>query len=175
MGRAQIEAAIRAAFAGVALGGGTSLRQTALLDASDEEVAQEELDAVRAGEVTDDWTQVPGAELTAGALAQLDADGLRYYVPALLLWLLRHYDDAAERAADEAVGLTVIGTLGSIAPSELFADELYEVYDGFTPGQQAAIAAYLEALPTLVRLDESDAERVAIAMDEYWGQYLPGG
>jgi hypothetical protein len=173
MDRAGVEAAIREAFAGVVLGDGTSLRQTAALDASDEEVPRDELDAARRGEVTADWTRIPAAELTAGALAELDAEGLRYYLPALLLWLLDHYDDAAARASDEGVGMTVIGTLGSLAPSELFADELYEVYDGFTPAQRAALATTLEALPTLVHLDDADAERVAIAMDEYWSQFLP--
>jgi hypothetical protein len=171
--RSALEAAIRAAFADVTLGAGTSLRQTAALDASDGEVPRDELDAARRGEVTDDWTQIPAAELTSGVLAQLDAEGLRYYLPALLLWVLDHYDDAAARASDESVGLTVIGTLGSLAPSELFADELYLIYDGFTPEQRSALAGALEALPTLLHLDEADAERVAIAMDEYWSQFLP--
>ena len=173
--RSEVEAAIRAAFGGVTLGAGTSLRQTAALDASDEEVPRDELDAARRGEITDDWTQVSAADLTSGALAQLDGDGLRYYLPALVLWILDHYDDAAGRATDEGVGMTVIGTLGSLAPSELFADELYEVYDGFTPAQRSALAGALEALPTLVHLDDADAERVAIALDEYWSQFLPAG
>lgn len=172
--RAAVEAKIRAAFAGVTLGDGVSLRQAALLDASDEEASAVELAGARAGEITDDWASIPADELARDNIAQLDAAGLRYYLPALALWLLDRYDDAALRLADEGVGMTVIGVIGALAPSELFADELYEVYDGFTPAQRDALAGYMAALPALVSLDELDAERVAIAVEEYWSQFGQG-
>lgn len=173
--RAVIEAALREAFAGVTLGGGVSLRQAALLDATDEEAEAGEIARARTGEVIDDWAAIPAAELARDNIAQLDAAGLRYYLPALAIWLLDRYDDAAGRLADEGVGLTVIGVLGALAPSDLFADELYEVYDGFTAAQRAALAAYVAALPALVHLEPSDAERVAVAIDEYWSQFSPAG
>jgi hypothetical protein len=170
--RAAIEAAIREAFAGVVLGDGVSLRQAALLDASDEEASAGELASVRGSEVVDDWAAIPAAELARDNIAQLDAAGLRYYLPALALWLLDRYDDAALRLADEGVGMTVIGVIGALAPSELFADELYEIYDGFTSSQRAALAGYVAALPSLVALGETDAERIDIAIDEYWSQFF---
>jgi hypothetical protein len=174
-GRAAIEAAIRAAFAGVTLGDGVSLRQAALLDASDEEASVAALARARDGEIVDDWAALPPDELARDNIAQLDGAGLRYYLPALTLWLLDHYDDAAARLADVGVGMTVIGTIGALAPSELFADEIYEVYDGFTDAHRRALAGYVAALPALVHLDAQDAERVALAIDEYWSQFLPGG
>jgi len=70
------------------------------------------------------------------------------------------------------VGMTVIGVIGALAPSELFADELYEIYDGFTSSQRAALAGYVAALPSLVALGETDAERIDIAIDEYWSQFF---
>jgi hypothetical protein len=173
MDRAAVEAEIRAAYAGVTLGAGISLRQTVALDAADDEPSPAELDALRRDEEVDDWTRVPEEDLTAGAVAYLDGEGLRYYLPALLVWLLDRYDDTDRRARDEDVEMTVIGTIGSLAPSDLFADELYEVYDGFTPTQRRAVAAYVDALPTLVHLRETDADRLSQAVEEYWGQFLP--
>jgi hypothetical protein len=171
--RAAVEAAIRAAFAGVVLGDGVSLRQAALLDASDEEASAAELARARGDDMVDDWTAIPAGELARDNVAQLDAAGLRYYLPALAIWLLDRYDDAAGRLADEGVAMTVIGTLGALAPSELFADELYEIFDGFTSRQREALAAYVTALPELVHLDDADAERVAVAVEEYWSQFGP--
>ena len=172
--RAVVEASIRAAFAGVTLGDGVSLRQAALLDASDEEATAGQLAHARDGEITEDWAAVPAEELARDNIAQLDAAGLRYYLPALALWLLDRYDDAAGRLADVGVGMTVIGTLDALAPSALFADELFEVYDGFTPAQREALAGYLRALPDLVALDDPDAERIEIAVEEYWSQFGEG-
>jgi hypothetical protein len=171
--RAAVEAAIRAAFASVTLGDGVSLRQAALLDASDEQASAGDLARARESEITDDWAAIPADELARDNIAQLDAAGLRYYLPALAIWLLDRYDDAALRLADEGVGMTVIGVISALAPSELFADELYEIYDAFSEAQRAALAGYVAALPALVHLDETDAERVAIALDEYWSQFLP--
>ncbi|MFN8629900.1 MAG: DUF6714 family protein [Chloroflexota bacterium] len=117
---------------------------------------------------------MPPEDLARDHIARLDAAGLRYYLPALALWLLDRYDEGEGRLADEGVGMTVIGVIGALAPSELFADELYEIYDGFTPAQRGALAAYVAALPELVALDEVDAERIAVAVEEYWSQFAPG-
>jgi len=50
----------------------------------------------------------------------------------------------------------------------------YSWFDGWTPEQRAAIAAYAETLPRLVELDEEDAASVADAVRDYWGRFLPG-
>lgn len=172
MERETIEAAIRAAFAGVRLGAGVSLRQADAIDHYLEGWSQAQFERLPESEVTHDWTLVPEEELRRDNIAHLDADGLRYYLPALMLWMLDHYDDENRPLAD-GVDMTVIGTMGALAPSKEFRAHHYLIYDTFSAQQRAAIALYLDALPRLVELDGEDTTLVERALRDYWGRFLP--
>jgi hypothetical protein len=173
MEREEVESAIRSAFAGVRLGTGTSLQQARLIDDGLTLVmSQAEFASIPRHETTDDWTQIAQAELLCDALGHLDADGLRYYLPALMLWLLDHYNDEG-LIFDPDASMTVIGTMAALAPSAEFARYRWDVYDGFTVAQKAAMAKYVEALPRLVQLDREDATHVSRSMGRYWAQFLP--
>jgi hypothetical protein len=167
--RDDIQEAIRSAFANARLGSGVSLRQAESIDGTifglEPAYVGREPD-----EITDDWTRVPESELLRDNIAHLDADGLRYYLPALMLWLLDHYDEDRWLSGSD---MTAIGRIGAIAPAQQFATSLWEIYDAFTAEQRTAIASYVEALPRLVRLDHEDATRVARSMDDYWRRFLP--
>lgn len=170
MERSDIEDAIRSAFAHVRLGSGVSLRQAESIDGTI--FGLEPTYAGRlADEVTDDWTRVSESELLRDNVAHLDGDGLRYYLPALMLWLLDHYDDGDRwlRGSD----MTAIGTISAIAPEESFAPSRWAMYDSWSAEQRAAIASFVEALPRLVRLDSADASSVARSLDRYWHRFLP--
>ncbi len=132
--RDSIEAAIRSAFAGVQLGSGVSLQQARLIN-DYAELSEAEWAAVPRLEITDDWSRIPDDELICDALAHLDADGLRYYLPALMLWLLDHYNDRSD-GRDPDADATVIGTMHSLAPDADFAGYLWGIYDMFTPEQR---------------------------------------
>jgi hypothetical protein len=170
--RDEIESAIRSAFADVRLGSGISLRQAQAIDVSIFGVETPNFGALPRSEVTDDWTRVPEEELLRDCIAHLDADGLRYYLPTLMLWLLDHYDDDDRLFRDDA-DLTLIGTIGALAPDSQFAASHWRIYDGFTAEQRTAIASYLESLPLHVDLDYRDAADVARSLEEYWAQFLP--
>jgi hypothetical protein len=169
MERDHIQAAIRFAFAGVTLGSGISLRQAESIDGT---ILGFEPTHAGPGpdEITDDWTGIPESELLRDNIAHLDADGLRYYLPALMLWLLDHYDeDRLLSGAD----MTAIGTIYAIAPSAQSGAYRSAVFDSFTAAQRTAIASYVEALPRLVSLDYEDSTSLARALDHYWRQFLP--
>ena len=167
--RDDIQEAIQTAFAKVRLRSGVSLRQAESID--DTIFGLEPTYAGREpDEITDDWMRVPESELLRDNIAHLDADGLRYYLPALMLWLLDHYDEDRWLSGSD---MTAIGTMGAIAPEQQFATSLWVMYDTFTAEQRTAIASYVEALPRLVRLDHQDATRVARSMDDYWRRFLP--
>ena len=172
MEREAVAAAIRVAFAGIRLGSGVSLRQAQIIDDRGRGLSQAEFEAVPRSEVTEDWTAIPDAELVRDCVAHLDADGLRYYLPALMLWLLDHYDDEDRLFKDDA-DMTAIGTILALAPSSEFETSYRQTYEAFTREQRAAIASYLEALPRLVGLEYEDATRVARSLDRYWAQFLP--
>ena len=173
MEREDVESAIRTAFAGVRLGSGISLQQTRLIDEGlTVDMSPEEFAAVPRHETTDDWTEIADSELLCDTLGHLDAAGLRYYLPALMLWLLDHYDDE-DLVQDYEASMTVIGTMSALAPSAEFAQYRWDIYDRFTVEQRAALARYVAALPRLVKLDREDATRIRRSIERYWGRFLP--
>jgi hypothetical protein len=175
--REAIEAAIREAFAGVALGSGVSLRQAAAIDRGTG------AGPVAPDEIVDDWSRVPESELRHAEVAHLDGLGLRYYLPALMLWTLDHYDDAGMRGADVEADVTIHTTVLAVAPiptlrsSPSFPERFWAAsiarFDPFTDQQRAAVARFVAALPDRVSLQEQDASRVARALDDHWSQFLP--
>lgn len=134
--------------------------------------SEAEFEALPRSEVTDDWTRIPESELLRDNAVHLDPEGLRYYLPALMLWLLDHYhvDNWLTR---DGVLMTTIATIMVLAPEPMFEEDSLLRYDNFTTEQRTAVASYLEALPRLVSLDHEDATSVARSIDRYWAQFLP--
>jgi hypothetical protein len=115
-------------------------------------------------EIIEDWSRVPLDELESDCIAHLDAAGFRYYVPALMLSVLNHFDASSMR---------VIGTLSGLYAKK---DDSWEYtmhrYSLLNNAQKTAIARFLEALPKLVKLDSEDLKVVLRALRNYWGEYL---
>jgi hypothetical protein len=156
-----VESEIRTAFRGVTLGRGISLRQARFADRF-----QDIPPHVRMEEITDDWSLIHMGELQSESdgIAHLDALGFRYYIPALMLSVLNHYESSSMR---------VIETLGGLYPKK---DNSWEYhmnrYSLLNPTQKAAIARFLAALPKLVELDFEHQKSVPRALRNYWGEYL---
>jgi hypothetical protein len=162
--RRAIESEIRTAFRGVTLGRGISLNRAQFAD--DFQDAPQNLPSASPaqGEIANDWSRVPLEELEKDGIAHLDAEGFRYYIPALMLSVLNHYNSASMR---------VIGTLGALYPKK---DNSWEYhmprYSLLNAAQKTAIARFLAALPKLVELDYEDQKVVPRALHNYWGEYL---
>jgi hypothetical protein len=159
--RRVIEIEIRTAFRGVTLGQGISLRQARFADRF-----QDVPPHLRMGEIIDDWSLIQMDELDSESdgIAHLDAFGFRYYIPALMLSVLNHYESSSMR---------VIGTLSGLYPKKDNSWE-YHVhrYSLLNPAQKTAIARFLAALPKLVELDFEDQKIVPRSLRNYWGEYL---
>ena len=159
-----VESEIQMAFRGVTLGEGVSLRQAQSADRSRDDVFNAHSASLTPGEIVDDWSRVPLDELERNCIAHLDAGGFRYYIPALILSVLKHYDSGSMR---------VIGTLNSLYPKR---DDSWEYqmlrYSLLNHAQKTAIARFLAALPKLVELDFEDQKVVPRALRNYWGEYL---
>jgi hypothetical protein len=162
--RRTVESEIQMAFRGVTLGPGMSLRQAQLADRYQDAVTKASSASPGPGEIVHDWSKVPLDELERDCTAHLDAAGFRYYIPALMLSVLNHYDSASMR---------VIGTLGGLYPKK---DDGWQYhmrrYSLLNYAQKTAIARFLEALPKLMELDLSDQKIVSRALRNYWGEYL---
>jgi len=162
--RNSVESEIKTAFRGVALGAGVSLRQAQLADRPRNTAHNPDRASHAPREIVDDWSQVTLDELERDCIAHLDAAGFRYYIPALMLSVLNHYDSASMR---------VIGTLGGLYPKR---DHHWEHdmhrYSLLNYAQKTAVARFLAALPKLVDLDVADQKIVSRALRNYWGEYL---
>lgn len=165
-GNGKLVLTIRSGFQGVQLGQGVSARQTEVIDRYGEGFTAAQFDAIPRLEVTNDWSSVPSDELDRVQVAHLDAEGLRYYLPALMLSILENYDPGSMR---------VIGTLLALYPKKEHWNYAMERYGALTDFQKQAVATFLAALPTLVELKPDDQKVVERAMRNYWHQFLPGG
>jgi hypothetical protein len=126
--RAAIEKEIQTAFRGVTLGGGISLRQAQLIDNFGRATQKDASASFGDPEVTDDWAWVSLDELERDCIAHLDALGFRYYIPALMVSVLNHYDSSSMR---------VIGTLSGLYPKkrDLWDYHIHH-YSLFSPAQR---------------------------------------
>jgi len=159
--RRVVEGDIREAFRGVRLGRGMSLRQARLADG----FPKSNLESVKHKtiEVVDDWSRVSLDELDQDCIAHLNAEGFRYYIPALMISALDHYNSGSMR---------VIGTLSGLYPKKDSWDYHMYRYSLLDTTQKRAIARFLSALPQLVKLNHVDETIVPRALRNYWSQYL---
>lgn len=163
---ATIVLGIRNAFQGVQLGKGTSAGQTEVIDRYGDGCTPLQFEAIPLREVTNDWMSIPPGELERVQVAHLDAEGLRYYLPALMLSVLDDYDPCS---------LRVIGTLHALYPKPELWDYHMERYKQLSAVQKGAIAAFLAGLPSLLTLSAEDQKLVARAVRNYWDQFLSPG
>jgi hypothetical protein len=158
--RSGVESDIRAAFRGVTLSGGLSLRQAQLADNFGTAAQTGHTVSFADPEVTDDWSRVSLDELEWDCIPHLDALRFRYYIPALMLSVLNHYDSSSMR---------VIGTLGGLYPKK--GDEWQyhmHLYSLLASAQKVVIARFLVELPKLVELGPEDQKVVERAVRNYW-------
>lgn len=117
---------IRAAFAGVTLGSGVSLREADVIDAYGSDVERARAHAL---DVTDAWWNVPPEDLERfRPFAFLDDAGFAFYLPAYMTHALRRdsHGDTAEQ---------VLWALDPATPHN---------FGAITPEQAEVIAAYLQ-------------------------------
>jgi hypothetical protein len=158
LSRKDVEAAIRSAFAEVRLGNGVSLSIAELIDEWADPAIVESLLGT---EPDEEWTSIPVAELErADAIAHLDAEGLRYYLPALMLHLLDHYESSE---------MWCIGTISALDQRRGHPFGFVEL---LSITQRQAVATYVRALPDLVELDHEDSSRMRRAFRDVWSNEL---
>jgi hypothetical protein len=157
--RKEVEDAVRSAFAGVRLGRGVSLTIAELIDEGADPAT---IDSLLGTEPDEDWASIPVEELErAEAIAHLDAEGLRFYLPALMSHLLDDYQP------------TAMWSIGTIAALDQRARHPRGFLELLSKKQREAIAIYVRALPELVELRYEDSTRVSRALQDVWADDLP--
>lgn len=155
----RIRSAFQGAFTGVALGRGISIRQSEATDSYGEGFTAKEYQDLPKSEVTLDWQRVPFEELERACVAHFDAEAYRYYIPALVMSVIEHYDGTSMR---------VIGTLMSLRRNDRYA-RMYELLD---TKQKAAIALFLAHAPEVVPFRFNEEAEIAASRPAYWDRFF---
>jgi hypothetical protein len=166
MNTSEVDSLIKMAFKGVDLGNGCSLRSAEEASHWGTKGVDEDLLLYPDVEIENDWSALSVETLDRYPhLAHMDAEGFRYYIPAFLLSILAEPDSSDMR---------FICTLSALYPKrDGSADYTIGLYALLTQGQRRAIACYLDALPSLVKLDAGDQKSIERALRNYWHEYLP--
>jgi len=166
----ELEAEIKRAFAGVTLNDGISALQSESIEEFRRGLTPEEFELLPQSETTDDWTSLSSSELGHVLTPHLDWKGLRYYLPALLIWLLDNYEGSWSDPTGSP--MPVIWAIMALAPPQDSRKFWWRSYEDFTAQQKTAIARYVSELPQLVRLRPDDVTALSDAANEYWNRFL---
>jgi hypothetical protein len=154
---------IRRAFGHVSRGDGVTLHEATVIDdyGSDEERA-----VARALDPDLDWQDVPDhlIEEHQETLCFVDVKGFCYYLPAYMVWALRHYDGNSNSfSLDHS-----IYSLMSSEHKEL-REWQSERFSAFKDQQAKAICRFLRFMA--LQEDFVDTKAAREAIDAYWGRF----
>lgn len=116
---------------------------------------------------TGPWEEIPYSHLEAcpNALAYLDADGMKYYLPAFMCWCLH--------LASGRKPMAFYHTLYSMDPNIYdyrMHTHFLSRFSTFTPEQLSVVAEYIKACADNL-IPEADSEAAQHYWDAYWHQY----
>ena len=162
--RAALVAEISAAFDGVPREGGTTLHEA---EAMDDRKPPEEQRAARRLDPETKWQEVPDADIFAccAALSFLNEKGFRYYIPAFMLYGLRHWGDDWNGILNSCEYHLLHDYPKSLRQSD--PASIAGKYR-FTDAQSKAVARFLRFI---IDSDETKADRATVEAVERWERY----
>lgn len=175
--RNELIAGITAAFDGVSREDGTTLHEA---NAIDDRKSDEECLAARRFDTEQRWQDVPDKDIWACCSAQsfLDAKGFRYYLPAFILYGLRHWP------YDETGLLHLLHDENGILHSCQY-HLLHEPQKSLRKSEPASIArkyqlteaqskAVAKLLRFIIDFDKMEGERATVEAVEKWERFCDG-
>ena len=154
--------AIRTAFAGVPRGRIT-LHEAEVLDLYGSVAERKE---ARRRDTEESWDQVPDRDIEecTTALCYLDPEGWRYYLPAYMIWSLRHFRVSNSMASD-----ATIYTLNPHADDSEFRDGAMDRFRRLDLAQSRTVCRFLR---TMAANDEyADGYMAQVALDAFWSRF----
>jgi hypothetical protein len=155
---ASLVSEIEMAFADVRRGA-TTIHEAEILDRAF--AAAHERELARAKDRETRWQEIPDDTIAEcfDALAFLDPESWRYYLPAYMRWALVHLADEHHDAIDG-----VIYSLSSHGPDAIAR------YEVLSPEQSRAVCRFLRAMMDLPP-GEVDGEAAQDGLDRYWSRF----
>lgn len=162
--RSTLIAEITSAFDGVSRGNGITLHEARAMD---NYASPQEQRAARLYDTERRWQDVPDADIVdcCSALSFLDKDGFRYYLPAFMIYSLKHWGDDWERILSTCEFHLLQDYPKSLRQSE--PEAIAEKYQ-FTPAQCKAIASFLRFI---IDFDEARATQVTVKAVVKWEKF----
>ncbi|MEM8502064.1 MAG: DUF6714 family protein [Cyanobacteria bacterium P01_D01_bin.1] len=182
---------ITAAFDGVAREDGVTLHEATVLD---DYGGPEERAKARAQDTEKRWQEVPERDIRCedAVLSFLDAKGFRYYIPAYMIWYLRHIDgEGIARSSmtfDSVVfHLTHPIETGKYGKFEMLTTEQSRAIAHFlileAEREEAIESSYLRAslskggmskedIEPIIRAHDFQDNSIARSLNNYWKQFL---
>ena len=158
--------AIRAAFAGVPRGAIT-LHEAEVID---DYGSTEERQEARRLDSEASWEEVPDEALESctSALCHLDPKSWRYYIPAYMIWSLRHFRESESIVSDFTI-YTFNPYLDDPGLREYVAPR-FRLLDG---PQSRAVCRYLRYMAA--NEDHADTRMANLALEGYWQRFCEAG
>lgn len=153
---------ITSAFGGVSREDGTTLHEAIAID---DHASDDEQRAARRLDVEARWQDVPDADIWAcnSALSFVDEKGFRYYIPAFMTYVLRHWEDDKDGHVFSACMYHLLHerskSLRKSDPASIAAGY------NFTGAQSKAVARFLRLV---VEFGEYQADEVTAGAVERW-------
>ena len=154
--------AIRSAFAGVPRGRIT-MHEAEVID---DYGSDDERKKARGLDTDESWDQVRDNDIMActTALCHVDADGWRYYLPAYMIWSLRHF-----RASHSIVSDFTIYTFDPNNKCPQLRAFNMERFGLLNQAQSRAVCRFLRYMAA--NDDLADGRMAQMALDEFWGRF----
>lgn len=155
---------ITAAFDGVSRGDGTTLHEAMAID--DREPPEEQR-AARRLDLEGRWQDVPDCDIfeCCSALSFLDESGFRYYIPAFMIYGLRHWGKDESFILDSCEFHLLHEYPKSLRKSDPAS---IARRNQFTAAQSEAVARFLRFI---IEFDEMKADRATAEAVGRWEQY----
>ncbi len=151
--KASLIKVIQKAFKGVVLSGGIGLYEA---DSVDLHVSEAERLDARKKDIFSDWKRIPEnvIEKCFSSLSFMDEHGLKFAIPAFMVFSVKNFDSSASASIDSIIGALSIKRDWSFLSNE----------------QKKAVASFIEfmILEADVYLDMSQA---SLAYEEIWSKY----
>ncbi len=154
---------IRRAFAGVSRAGGVSLHEAAVIEAYGSGVERAQ---ARLLDRDTDWQEIRDEDIENydGVVFHFDPIGLRYHLPAYMIWSLRNYATSDSMSVDTTIFMLHIGG----EDSGNYHMERYALMD---QDQSRAIAAFLWFMVESTG-DTGYDYGACTALEAYWERFL---
>ncbi|MBU5636543.1 hypothetical protein KOM00_07310 [Geomonas sp. Red69] len=159
MDSAEVIEQIRAAFAGVTLEDGIGILES---DAIDGCVSDKKREQARNNDYRENWETIPDEVIAENysALCFMDPKGLRFNLPAYMIFALKNYRSSASASVD-----------APIYALQKEPEELEQAWKIFTKSQREGIANFLKFMIIEVGEKWVDSWQASLAYEKTWFKY----